>query len=97
MKLKGATYRQVRAVDMALAHVKRARELLKEADCPMAVRRVRATLKVIEGAQRHIGRRFHTAVYGQPYVFDSTPGAGAKEEEKPQLPDLDLGEKAAAA
>ncbi len=57
MKIKDATKEQVHAVELAIFHVKKVRELLTLAECTETVARARELLKCVEGAQRHILRR----------------------------------------
>lgn len=110
MKLKTASYRDTQLVTMALAHARRARDLLVECECEQAAKAMRVALKSVDGARRHVDRRFHEALYPKgvaaaiaEFVSPHTPAvAQATEREEilfsevvPVLPDLDL-KKAAA-
>lgn len=69
MKLKEAHYADVRNVEMAMAYIRRGRDLLAKAGAEQAAKAVRKALKSVEGAKRHVDRRFHHATYGShtPY------------------------------
>jgi hypothetical protein len=56
-KLKPATAMDVHSVELAIYHLKQARDAFKRADCPQSLRRVRAALRSAQGAQRHVDRR----------------------------------------
>lgn len=62
MKIRTANYRQTQQVEMAISHLRRARDLLIEADSPQAAKKVRSALKSAEGAKRHVDHRFHRAI-----------------------------------
>jgi predicted nucleic acid-binding Zn-ribbon protein len=51
-----ATHRQAIALEIAIARLRDARDQLKHAACPKALRRVRSALKSAEGARRHMAQ-----------------------------------------
>jgi len=57
--LEHATSSDVRRVQAALDHLRKARNLLREAGCPRATERVRAALSSTAGALTHMERRHH--------------------------------------
>lgn len=56
-KLKPADSIDVMFVEEALQRLISAQQLLKNADCPKALARVRAAISSTEGALRHVRRR----------------------------------------
>jgi hypothetical protein len=57
MKIKPATATHVEKVREAIHYLRMARDLLKAADCPRTVARVRLALTSAGGAERHVKRR----------------------------------------
>jgi hypothetical protein len=55
--IKPASRRHVRQVERAIALLRSARDLLKAADCPKTVQRVRLALTSAGGAERHVRHR----------------------------------------
>lgn len=56
-KLRPATQAQRVHLNSAIDHLETARDLLKMADCPGPLKRVRAALKSADGARRHMRNR----------------------------------------
>lgn len=55
--IKPATEQDVKDIEFAFGHLRRARELLARADAPRALERVRDALSSTEGALRHVRHR----------------------------------------
>lgn len=67
MKMKPATPAHVGNVKQAIECLRAARDLLKTADCPQTVRRVRLALTSAGGALRHVEHRMHRTDAGTLY------------------------------
>jgi hypothetical protein len=58
--IQPADSRELTLVDVALAHLISARDLLAEAESPQALARVRLAISSARGARRHMERRVNT-------------------------------------
>ena len=57
MKLRSGSYAQQHSLDRAHDALRLARDLLRHADCPKVLRRVRAAISSAKGAERHMRAR----------------------------------------
>ncbi len=61
--IRPATPADFTKVDVALGYLHAARKLLKEADCPQALDKVRLAIKSAEGARRHVSTRLNRPAF----------------------------------
>jgi hypothetical protein len=57
MKIRPANLGTIRALQLAIEHLKNARRQLALANCPKTLRRVRLCLTSAQGAERHMAHR----------------------------------------
>jgi hypothetical protein len=74
-KMRKATNIHVLKVDMAYDHLQKARDLLKVANAPKTLARVRSALKSCEGAMRHVRHRLHRTENPRPVSYPSEGAA----------------------
>ena len=57
MPIQPAGARERKSIEAAISHLKQARDALKDAQCPNALKRVRGALTSAQGARRHVEHR----------------------------------------
>lgn len=57
MQIRSADNATKAQIDLAIGHLKAARDALAKADCPRALNKVRSAVSSAQGAKRHAGRR----------------------------------------